>query len=297
MGYMHIENLYKNRSILLFKECYAMEKIHGTSAHVRLHNRTLNMFPGGEKLDKFAALFDPEALRRSLIDKFGDGTVVIFGEAYGGKQQGMSATYGKELKFIVFDVKIGERFVNVPVAAEIAKDCGLEFVPYKRVPNNEVYQLDLLRDEPSEQAFRNGCAGNTDRFGFCPPIREGVVLRPIHECQLNNGARVICKHKRSVFSERATEVPVDEAKLKVLEDAQEVAREWVTATRLEHVLDKLGNPTDMSATGKVIAAMVEDVTREAADEIIDTPDVRRAVGKTAAALFKARVTAIAKEGA
>lgn len=29
MGYIHIENLYKNRAILLFKECYALEKIHG----------------------------------------------------------------------------------------------------------------------------------------------------------------------------------------------------------------------------------------------------------------------------
>jgi hypothetical protein len=29
MGYLHIDNLYKNVDILLFKECYAMEKIHG----------------------------------------------------------------------------------------------------------------------------------------------------------------------------------------------------------------------------------------------------------------------------
>ena len=35
MAYMHIDNLYKNQEVLLFKECYAMEKIHGTSAHIR----------------------------------------------------------------------------------------------------------------------------------------------------------------------------------------------------------------------------------------------------------------------
>ena len=36
MGYRHIENLYRPRAqtILLFRECYALEKIHGTSAHV-----------------------------------------------------------------------------------------------------------------------------------------------------------------------------------------------------------------------------------------------------------------------
>lgn len=33
MGYLHIDNLYKNRDILLFRECWALEKVHGTSAH------------------------------------------------------------------------------------------------------------------------------------------------------------------------------------------------------------------------------------------------------------------------
>ena len=27
MGYLHIDNLYKNTTILNFKECYALEKI------------------------------------------------------------------------------------------------------------------------------------------------------------------------------------------------------------------------------------------------------------------------------
>ena len=34
MGYRHIDNLYKDQRILLFRECFALEKIHGTSAHV-----------------------------------------------------------------------------------------------------------------------------------------------------------------------------------------------------------------------------------------------------------------------
>ena len=29
MGYAHIENLYKCQDILMFRECYATEKIHG----------------------------------------------------------------------------------------------------------------------------------------------------------------------------------------------------------------------------------------------------------------------------
>lgn len=34
MSYMHIDNLYKSQTLLMFRECYALEKIHGTSAHV-----------------------------------------------------------------------------------------------------------------------------------------------------------------------------------------------------------------------------------------------------------------------
>jgi len=32
MGYLNIDNLYKAQEVLMFRECYAMEKIHGTSA-------------------------------------------------------------------------------------------------------------------------------------------------------------------------------------------------------------------------------------------------------------------------
>ena len=34
MSYMEISNLYADQSILMFKECYALEKIHGTSARL-----------------------------------------------------------------------------------------------------------------------------------------------------------------------------------------------------------------------------------------------------------------------
>lgn len=35
MGYQHIPNLYKEQAILAQSECYALEKIHGTSAHIK----------------------------------------------------------------------------------------------------------------------------------------------------------------------------------------------------------------------------------------------------------------------
>jgi len=62
MGYMHIENLYRNQTILMFRECYALEKLHGTSAHIRWSDGKVHFRHGGEKRENFIALFDESAL-------------------------------------------------------------------------------------------------------------------------------------------------------------------------------------------------------------------------------------------
>jgi len=123
--------------------------------------------------------------------------------------------------------------------------------------------------------------------------REGVVLRPLIEVVKNNGERIIAKHKGAAFSETKTPREVDPAKLAMLEAAEAIAEEWVTEMRLTHVLDRLGNPTDLRETGKVIAAMVEDVTREGSEEFVDSKDARKAIGKKAATMLKARVCKVA----
>lgn len=53
MGYLHIENLYKNQDIMMFKECYALEKIHGTGAHVKWKNAQVEYFSGGAQNEVF----------------------------------------------------------------------------------------------------------------------------------------------------------------------------------------------------------------------------------------------------
>ena len=80
-----------------------------------------------------------------------------------------------------------------------------------------------------------------------------------------------------------------------MEKADEIALEFVTDMRLSHVLDKMGNPSELSAIPSVIAAMVEDVTRETSGEIADNAAVRRAIGARTVKLYKALATAIQKE--
>jgi len=273
MGYLHIDNLYKNQDILLFKECYALEKIHGTSAHIAHREGRLRFFAGGSKHESFVELFDQDA----LLARWQGIEAVVYGEAYGGKLQGMSDTYGPAMKFVAFDVQIGGLWLSVPQAEEFCREAGLEFVHYNRI-STHLTDIDGERDADSVQAVRNGMGTGH--------VREGVVLRPLIELTKNNGDRVICKHKRDEFRETKTPRKVDPEKLKVLEDAKAIAEEWVTPMRIAHVIDKFPNPS-MEMMPGIMEAMFHDVQREGEGEIVWTAEVKKAIGKATAQGVKA----------
>ena len=304
MGYLHIENLYRPEAqdILQFRSLFALEKIHGTSAHIeyRPSDSSIRYFSGGESHSKFVSLFN----ETELLEKFknlgipADKTIAVFGEAYGGSQQGMSHTYGKQLKFVAFDVQIGDCWLNVPKAEALVKSLGLEFVYYtlcslvkqptdSTIWNNTVSlaEVDADRDRPSMQAVRNGVSTMEQYNAGLGPKREGIVLRPLFEVTKNNGSRVIAKHKGEAFKETATARPVvDPSKLQVLQDAEAVANEWVTQMRLDHVLQKIPD-YGMDKVPVIINNMTEDVLREGSGEIVDSPAVRKDIGRKAAAMF------------
>jgi RNA ligase len=282
MGYLHINNLYKSQEILLFRECYAMEKIHGTSSHIgwNFTTKKVSFFAGGESHEKFIKLFDEDFLKSKFEEIFPDIDVVIFGEAYGGKQQGMSHTYGKDLKFIGFDVKVGELWLNVPNACDVCMQFNIDFVFYEKI-NVTLDNLTAARDMDSVQAVRNGMGTGHKR--------EGVVLRPLVEMRLNNGDRVICKYKPDEQMETKSKREVSTEQLQVLSDAKAVAEEWVTNLRLEHILQKFPADVNIESMGKVIKAMVEDVYREGKGEILESKEVGKAIGSKAVQLFKQKL--------
>jgi len=283
MAYLHIDNLYKNQSVLQGSECYALEKIHGTSAHIAWKDGQLRFFSGGEPHERFVSIFNAETLAERFRAS-GFTSLIVYGEAYGGKCQGMSKTYGPDLKFVAFDVKRDGVWFTVPDAATMCIMLGLEFVHYVRC-STAIEVLDAERDRPSTQSVRNGIAG--------PCISEGIVIRPLVEGTDIHGDRIIAKHKRAEFCERKSVPKVaDPERQEVLTQARDIADEWVTEMRLTHVLDKIGNPTTFEAIPAVIIAMIEDVTREARGEIVDNKDVRKAIGATTVKLYKQRLSAI-----
>jgi len=298
MGYKKINNLYKDKTVLMFKRLFAMEKIHGTSAHIcftvdksvqidglidiGLSDIKVNYYSGGEKYENFIKLFDTDTLLEKYCLMNMPSNITIYGEAHGGKQHGMSGTYGKELKFVAFEVKIGDKFVNVPYAEQVCDNLGLEFVDYEEI-DADPDVIDKLANSPSVQAKRNGVEN--------PELpREGVVLRPIREFLHPDGVgRIMAKHKNDIYKEREHAPRIkNPEELKILEDARQVAEEFVVPMRLEHVLDKLkaeGITIDEKKMNTIIKAMVQDIYTEAKGEIVESKAVRKYIGKRTAKML------------
>lgn len=277
MGYQKISNLYKEQTILMFRECYALEKIHGSSAHVKWNHKekVIKFFAGGESHVSFLKLFDVEFLQQKFLDMFPTSYVCVYGEVYGPCQK-MSHTYGKDLKFIGFDVQVDDLWINVPNAHDVCNKLNIEFVDYVKV-STDLESLNRERDKDSVQAIRNGCGEGK--------LREGVVLKPLIELTMNNGERIISKHKRDEFMETKTPREVNPEDFKILTEAKEVADEWVTENRMEHVLQKLPQDINTQDTLIVIKAMLEDVYIEAKGEIVESKEVARAIMNKSSKMF------------
>jgi hypothetical protein len=277
MGYLEIPNLYKDQDILLFKECYALEKIHGTSAHISWNDDKLGFF-SGENIDYLTNMFDHAFLTEKFLE-LNSPKVMIYGEFYGGKCQGMSDTYGKTPRFVVFEVKIMESWLDVPNAEQISKRFNLDFVPYVRC-KTDIDLLNELRDKPSEQAIKCGILE--------PKKREGIVLRPLIEVKRNNGARIITKHKADDFRETKSKRPLDKDKLAILSNAKDIAEEWVTEMRLSHVLQGFENP-NIENTGEITKAMFTDIVKESKGEVENLDLAKKEINRKTALMFKNRL--------
>jgi hypothetical protein len=288
MSYYHIPNLYQDQSILLFKECYALEKIHGTSAHILYKDDDIVFFSGGVKYEEFVKLFSYENLLSIFREHFTpEQKVCVYGEAYGGKCQGMSTTYGPNLKFVAFEVLVDGIWLKVPDAETVVKFLGLEFVFYRKIPT-DIESINRERDAPSIQAVRNGIPD------YQPMFREGIVLRPLEEMIKNNGGRVIAKHKRDEFRETKTPrnvIDKSEKREKLIE-VNKIIDEWLTERRLDHVLDNANLELKVENIGKIIPLMMEDIYREGKGEIEESQELKKAIGRETALMFKRRLNVI-----
>ena len=263
----------------MFKECYVSEKIHGTSAHVRWDETMINFSSGGACNQMFSNLFNSEELTLKAM-KIGIPNWVVYGEAYGGKLQGMRTTYGDTLKFVAFEVRIRDTWLDMYSAEKFVRGLGFDFVWYTKT-TTDLATLDKYRDQVSQQAIRNGIGDDKKS--------EGIVIRPLIELTKNNGSRIMAKHKAANFCETKTPRVVSEDELKVLSQIKDICVEWVTENRLSNILSHIEKDLEIQDIPVLINLMIEDVLREGEGELVKSKALVKAISRETALMVKRRL--------
>lgn len=132
-----IEGRFRNECVEYLKDNQWIftEKVDGTN--VRVHwdghcvifgGRTDNAQMPGSLVQTLNKLFLGITNEQIFEQKFGEQPVTFYGEGYGGKIQSGGA-YGKQQDFILFDIEVGDTFLERENIEEIAKSFNLKVVP------------------------------------------------------------------------------------------------------------------------------------------------------------------------
>jgi len=167
------------------------EKIDGTNVRVfwdghkvTFSGRTDTSQMPSHLMNKLFELFGGEINEQMFEQKFGETSVMLYGEGYGVKIQN-GGLYRSDVSFILFDVEIDGLFLKREAVEDIAKYFGLEIVPI--VLTGTIQDgVDFVLNDPKSTI------GNA--------TMEGVVGRPEIELFDRRGERVIVKIKRKDFS-------------------------------------------------------------------------------------------------
>jgi hypothetical protein len=292
MGYASIEQLYDHPEVFSKPEKFWIisEKIHGTSTWINFNKNKLTFHSGGEPAKSFTALFDIVLLQTKLealqIQNPNVSNFRIHGEAYGGKQQKMAKTYGDKLKFCGFEVKFDDTFLDFLDAKFILEQLELEVVPYK-IQKIDIAFIEEETKSESIQAIRNGMGHGL--------LREGIVIRPLEEEKDNNGKRLIYKYvnKCPPFSELKNRPNLGEV-VKVMTNQKEIVEQWVTETRMGHVLDEFKSVIQTeefvhrnikSLIPEIVNLFVKDVQKEHNNSIVWSDSIEKAIKTAAGTMF------------
>lgn len=124
----------------------------------------------------------------ALQEAFPDGGC-LYGEGYGARIQKGGGNYRQDQDFVLFDVKVGEWWLQRESVEDIARQFSLEIVPI------------IGRGTLADMVAR-ARAGIKSTWGDFDA--EGIVARPAVELKTRNGSRVITKIKSKDFAALAS---------------------------------------------------------------------------------------------
>lgn len=124
-----------------------------------------------------------------LVEMFGSvfrgSSVCLYGEGYGAKIQKGGGNYRSDQGFVLFDVKVGEWWLQRADVEDVAKKLGVDIVP--------IIGEGTLYDAVS--VVKYGIMSVWGRFNA-----EGIVARPKVELKTRSGERIITKIKFRDFN-------------------------------------------------------------------------------------------------
>lgn len=186
-----IRNQFRNPTIEFLKdnECFT-EKIDGTNIRVHWDGHKVEFGGRTDRADipkhlllKLEELFGGEINEELFEQKFGDTDVILFGEGYGNKIQN-GGLYRSDVSFILFDVKIGNWWLNRESVEDIANYFNIEVVP-------------IIMTGTIDNAVEFVCEHPKSTIGTA--YMEGLVGKPEYELYDRSGNRVVVKIKYKDF--------------------------------------------------------------------------------------------------
>lgn len=172
------------------------EKIDGTNVrviwdgyNVEFRGRTDEADLPKHLLDRLTAIFGGDEAEGLFEQSFGAKTAVLYGEGYGKKIQKDGEKYIPDgCDFILFDVAVGDVWLDRDSVEIVAQRFGIEAVPVVGIgPIRDA--IDLVKTHPQSM------------IGTHEHEMEGLVCRPVHELKDQRGHRVIVKIKYKDFKE------------------------------------------------------------------------------------------------
>lgn len=176
------------------------EKVDGTNIRVMWNGQQI-IFGGktdnaqipAPLIAKLQSLFLGEDKIQMMRDKFGFSngqdkmvSICFYGEGYGAKIQKDGINYKPDgVDFVLFDVKIGEWWLERSNVVEIATYFGLNVIPI-------IGQGTLL------EAIEKTKIGFNSQWGDFPA--EGIVVRPLIDLRSRKNERIIGKIKNKDFT-------------------------------------------------------------------------------------------------
>jgi len=165
------------------------EKVDGTNIRVMwdghkvtFSGKTDNSQISAKLIEKLYQLFGGEPNEQVFESQFGADSVCLYGEGFGGNIQGLSE-YG-DFDFVLFDVKVGDWWLERDSLMEIAKRFDIGIVP--TVGKGTLQEM----SDTVAKGFKSW------KGDF---ICEGLVARPSTELKNRKGERIITKLKHKDF--------------------------------------------------------------------------------------------------